>query len=289
MDKARLLGTSYLGLHYEASRTRCFIDDPSAGETGEPTPTTPAPPPAGGDAPAPEPGEGEGDGGKAAPEPEPAPGPEPPAGASPQAAVPWYEKRIAKLTAQLAEERGKKAAAPPTGYRTQAEFDAAVAQRATQEAAAREWDQKCEAVAAEGRRVYPDFEGKVNSILRLVDRNNPGEWNNYLQFLATAIETGKGHDIIHKLGSDLNEASRILSMPAAKMAVEVTKMSLVDDGSNRVSNAPKPITPVGSRGAQHTSIAPDDPENADKLSTAEWMARREAQVAARWKAQGGRG
>ena len=45
----------------------------------------------------------------------------------------------------------------------------------------------------------------------------------YNLFLDTAIETGEGPRLLHELGSNLDEAFRILSLPPTKMAVELAK------------------------------------------------------------------
>ena len=95
-----------------------------------------------------------------------------------------------------------------------------------------------------------------------------------------------------KSGADLDEAERLLTMPTAKRAAAVIKRGLKatrdDDGQDRdvsggrpAKELPKPIRPVRDRGGRHEEIAPDDPERANKLSMADWMARRQAQVDAK--------
>jgi hypothetical protein len=262
-------------------RTICFADG-AAEPVAEPT--SPVAEPTAGSAtpqepPAPDPS---GDGAPAPVEPESKPVPELTAE---QKTIQALERRIGTLTAKLSEAKAKPVdpgLAPPSGqltFKSQAEYDAAVASEANRRAAEAAWNAECERVADEGKKAFPDFEANVNSILRLVDRNSPSEWNNYNQFLSLAIETGKGAEIIHKLGTDLNEAQRILGLPPTKMAVEVTKMGLAPVPDTAISGAPKPLTPVGARGAQHSTIDPTDPGKADQLSTAEWMRRREKQVA----------
>jgi hypothetical protein len=89
---------------------------------------------------------------------------------------------------------------------------------------------------------------------------------------------------MYELGGDMAKASEMLELAAAspvKMALEVAKMSLVK-GEPEPSKAPKPITPIGGKGSSLNEIAPSDPMRADKLSTAERMARRNEEI----KAQG---
>lgn len=145
--------------------------------------------------------------------------------------------------------------------------------------ARQEFDRSCNETASAGRLAFPDFDSRVSSLRGLVNPNDPSEASSYNTFLTAAIDTGEGAKVLHTLGGDLNEAQRIMSLSPTKMAAELTRLALrgIDDGGT--SGAPRPIRPVqGGRQASHSQIAPDDPERADGLSTAEWMVRREAQV-----------
>lgn len=194
----------------------------------------------------------------------------------------WRDRRIAQLTARLREEQAKNAkpptADPPATAPGLTEAD--VERRAAELAATQTFNRMCNDAAQAGRQAYPDFDSKVNELRRLVDVNDPASVAAYNSMLAAAIETGEAPRLLHELGSDLNEASRILALPALKMGVELTRLALggVAPGGTR---APKPITPVRATGAPHTAIDPTDPDRSDALSTAEWMRRREAQLATR--------
>lgn len=212
--------------------------------------------------------------------------PEPVAG--PQSAD-WRDRRIAQLTAKLREanERAPLPAAAPAAPPVPAASgltQADVEVRAQQLAAAQEFDRLCTAVAQDGKVAFPDFDSRLNQLKRLQNEADPNVAASYNAMIAAAVETGEGAKVIHLLGGDLEEASRIMSMTPMKMAVELTKLSQ-GAGARSVSAAPRPIVPIpASRGALN-EIAPDDKDRADMLSDTEWFARRQADVD-RKRAQG---
>jgi len=214
--------------------------------------------------------------------------------AAPAAKVDWRDRRIAQLTARLREAQQQ---APATGAVSEAApapvapaatpaagTDAQIEARAQQIASVAEFNRQCDAAAAEGRAKFGTevFGSRVQSLQRLVDPGDQRSLAAFNTFLSSALETGEAPRLIHELGADLDEASRILSLPPAKMAVELTKRALAKPVEEEPSGAPKPPTPIGNRGVSHDAIAPDDPDRADRLSTAEWMRRREAQEAAKY-------
>lgn len=234
----------------------------------EPSPVEPPVPEPKSADPAPEPKAGD-------PQPEPKP-------AEPPKSEDWRDRRIAQLTARLREEQAKNA---QTKTETKVETppgltEADVERRAAELAATQTFNRMCNDAAQAGRQAYPDFDSKVNELRRLVDVNDPASVAAYNSMLAAAIETGEAPRLLHELGSDLNEASRILALPALKMGVELTRLAL-GGAALGGTRAPKPITPVRATGAPHTAIDPTDPDRSDALSTAEWMRRRNAQLEGR--------
>jgi hypothetical protein len=163
-----------------------------------------------------------------------------------------------------------------------AELDQLVEQRSAERAAVAEFNRQCDEVASSGRSKFgeAEFNSRIQGLVGLVDRGDPQDSIRYNQFLVAAIETGEAAKLLHSLGGNLNEAARIMALSPVKMAVELTRMAAKP--AAELSAASKPIRPVSTGGARsHESIAPDDPERADRLSTAEWMRRREAAVAAK--------
>jgi hypothetical protein len=143
-------------------------------------------------------------------------------------------------------------------------------------AANQEFNRRCNEVADAGRRVYQDFDLRVSKLVGLVDSNDPQGLMGYNAFLSAALETGEASKIIHALGGDLNEASRILSLSPLRMAVELTRMAARP--VSELSQTPRPLNPAATAAqAGRMSTSPDDP-GSDAISTEEWMRRREEQI-----------
>jgi hypothetical protein len=214
------------------------------------------------------------------------------------------QARIRDLRAQLEQANARVAGPqnPVSGQPHQAPYgqmppdraaiDREIEQRATLMASQQEFTRRCNDVADQGRQQYNDFDVRIQKLIGLVDGSDPQQIANYNGFLSAAMETGDAPRLLHHLGGDLNEASRILSLTPIKMAVELTRMSgaASSGGTNVtmpngqvVSTVPRPINPVGSATSitgNRSIVAPDD-ATSDNLSTSEWMARREQQIAER--------
>lgn len=190
----------------------------------------------------------------------------------------WRDKRIAKLTAQLKEAQAKPKApeAPAPQQNPTEDFN----RRVSEAVAAQRFNEKCNEVAEQGRSAFPDFDERLTALRSLVNDQDPAEVAQYNQFIQAGMETGQLHQIIHELGADLEEASRLLALPPIKMAMELAKRGVAPQ-ADPVSLAPKPIRPLGGQLREHTQVRPDDPSRSDTLSTAEWMKRRSEQVAGR--------
>lgn len=215
----------------------------------------------------------------------PAPSPPPAAETKPD----WRDRRIAKLTAQLNEaKRGTQTPpapspdSPPIPPPQGPDFEVSVQREAARLAAESEFNRQCAEVGQAGEQAFgaAEFGQRVAQLAGVVDRSDPGEVENYKTFIRAAIATGEAPKLIHMLGADPNEAARVMALPPAQMGVELAKLSLVQpDGQSR---APRPAqVPRGSGGgnAPHTAISASDPERADRLTTAEWMKRRNEEAA----------
>lgn len=193
----------------------------------------------------------------------------------------WKDARLAKQTARLHELQAKLDAleagqVPGATVAPTLDVEAQVTARVAQ----LEFDRACNAVALEGRGAFPDFDSKVASLRELVNPNDPSDVVAYNTMLAAAIETGAGHEVLHKLGGDQNEAMRILALAPAKMAVELTKIALRAPEVAPTSAKP-PLPSIGGRGVAAELIDPSDPARADKLPSPEWFRRRQEQVKAK--------
>lgn len=197
----------------------------------------------------------------------------------------WRDDRISELTAKLNAEKARKVEPPQKPNEPDADFEARVAARAEiladEKAQVREWNEKCSAVFTEGTTTFSDFKEKLGAVQGVVNGKDPEEVRQYNEVLATAIETGKAPQLLHQLGENPGEFKRLMGLPVAKRAMELATMAARLDAKPEPSDAPKPITPIGSKGAHHEEITPDDPNRGMKLSTREWMARREKQAVER--------
>src|SRR5215467_1689994 len=218
----------------------------------------------------------------------------------------WRDRRIGELTARTRELRAEnerlRAQAgqqppngngdgardtngqfrQPAGYQgppDQSVIDAQIEQRASILAAQQEFNRRCNEVAEAGRRTYTDFDAQVGRLIGLVDPQDEQRVAQYNEFLNAAMETGEAGKLLHALGGNLDEASRILSLHPRRMAVELTRMAAKP--ISELSRAPRPINPAATNAqVMRTSMSPDDP-GSDQMSTEEWMRRRNEQIAAR--------
>lgn len=204
----------------------------------------------------------------------------------------WRDRRIATLTARLREKEAQTpapAVTPATSEGgtglTQADVERLANERAGGLAAQAAFNQACNDVALQARKEYPDFDARLGELRRLVDPSDAASVAGYNRFLAVAIETGEAPRILHELGGDLNEAARVLSLPEAKMGIELTKLVMTDP--KQVSSAPKPLTPLRGQNAAHATIDPTDAARSDSLSSTEWHRRRQAQEDAKFASRGG--
>lgn len=211
---------------------------------------------------------------------------------APKAPAPadWRDKRIAQLTAKWKEAEGRASAAavpagtPPAAAALDADLHARAAELATKLEAEREFNRRCNDTAEAGRTTFgeAEFNSRVTGLQRVVDMSDPQQVAQYNLLLDAVIETGAGPQLIHELGDDPNEAARLMALPPARLGIELARRAAKPE--MQLTRAPKPVTPVAQRGGSAERIDPRDPTRADNLSTAEWMARRDAQVRERQSA-----
>ena len=89
------------------------------------------------------------------------------------------------------------------------------------------------------------------------------------------FDMDKGPEVAYHLGSNLDVAEKIFSLPPIQQAIELTKIEFQVEAlkPKLVSGAPDPITPLGSS-EQVT-------KSEDEMSDAEWLEARYAQINAR--------
>lgn len=194
---------------------------------------------------------------------------------------PWFQKRIGELTRekyeakraaeearQQAEQYRQYLAQIQQGEQTVEKPDVDVQTLAKQEAAKlvaeQRFNETCNKVYTEGKSEFPDFDQAVAN-LQMVGVNR--------DFLELATTSDAGAKLLHHLGTDLDEAARILSLPPVQMARELTKLEykLSQPQAKPVSKAPAPIKPIGSGGATDTGLRDDIPMD-------EWLRRRNKEL-----------
>jgi hypothetical protein len=201
------------------------------------------------------------------------------------------------LTAKLAAKEPAKTAQELA----EAEIERRAAEKAVLLAAEADWNRQCNEAVEAGKKQFSDFDQQLANLQTLLDKTDKTSVDQFTGLIAVAIDTGEAPTLIHKLGGDLDLAYKLMQLPPAKRAVEMTKLSYEtkaalkalstaeggegEGGEAAAANAltsrtpPKPITPIGNRAGPHTAIDPTDPARAKNLSSAEWHARRTAQVA----------
>jgi hypothetical protein len=193
------------------------------------------------------------------------------------------EARIAELEAQIASLQPKAAAAAAApseeeiAQRVRTEAERLAPTLAQQQTAAIEFNRQCNAAVEAGRLQFSDFDAKLGDLRSVITPGDQASEGAYWGIVSAALKSGKAAKVIHALGSDRAEAMRIMALDPESRTIEIAKMAM--QGAEGEDGLPKPITPVGSKGAQHTAIDPTDTERADRLTTTEWMKRREAQLA----------
>lgn len=214
-----------------------------------------------------------------------------------QPRVDWRDRRIGEQQNRIRELRAQleqfqrttvpqEPGAPPPPQQIvgqpppdRAAIDRQIEERAYALAQQQEFNRRCNEAADAGRTQYADFDARVGKLVGLVDGNDPQAVAKYNSFLSAALETGEASRLIHTLGGDLDEASRILGLNPIRMAVELTKMA--GRPPSEVSGAPRPINAIASQGVNNRATFGADDPSSDNLSTEEWMRRRNEQIAAR--------
>lgn len=224
---------------------------------------------------------------------------------APKVTPKWAQDRINELTAkryeaerraqQLEEEKNAavqlldqlKTAPQPTPANTapaaqpgltEQEVERRAQEKAMQMAQQLEFNKTCNAIAATGEKEYKDW-GTAMHNLTMVGALGQGASS---EFLETVIELEAPQQVLHYLGTNLDQAKRIAEMSPKKMALEMARLEATLRAPAPlppmppVSNAPAPIIPVGGA-AKIASGDITDPT----MTPDEWFALRAKQVADR--------
>lgn len=180
-------------------------------------------------------------------------------------------------TPSAADVAAVEANAPAGGFKTEAEFEAAVQRKAEENAASqraaaaqRKFDDDCNAAYTKGLEAYKDdFQQAVANL------QSVGVMSRDVLDLVLATEDPA--KVLFDLGSEPERAAALIDMTPAKRAVEIAKLAVAAPRKEpeRVSNAPSPVRPV-----EGTARVVGEPRDDDDDKT--WMTKRIAQRQARY-------
>jgi|GEM_PF-5567438 len=148
------------------------------------------------------------------------------------------------------------------GYRSQADFNAAVTAEASRREAVvnatraeNDFNDRCNTAYSKGKAAFADeFDAAMANL------NSVGVMNR--DVLDLVLETEDPAKVLFELGSDPDKAASIASMPPAKRAIEIAKLSVTAPTKKTptpLSNAPRPVGTV--EGSARVSSAPSDADD----------------------------
>lgn len=152
---------------------------------------------------------------------------------------------------------------------SQEDFDKLVEERAVQKAQIDQFNHACDSVALAGRKEFADWDDAVKNLTMVGALGN----NVPIEFLQTAIELKNPQKILHHLSKNLEEAGKLVKMPATKMAVEMARIEAQLNAPAAppppvpVSQAPAPVIPVAGGTKPGAAVDINDPN----ISTADFM------------------
>lgn len=163
-----------------------------------------------------------------------------------------------------------------SAYATQEQFEAAVNAEASRRASAAEFNKRCNVVEDAGRALGADRWAAAKRNLGMLDDDSRIP----MEILEPALEADNPEQVLLHLGEDPDLAATLLDLSPTKRAVEITKLAAklkpVPPAPKPRSAAPPPVEPIRGRSVAATASAP-----SDRDSDAEWLRKRNAEVAAR--------
>lgn len=149
-------------------------------------------------------------------------------------------------------------------------FNQAVAKEAARVAAENDFNNKCNAVVADGKKTYGDgFDVAIRNLSTVLGPLTTTQVG--IDFLNATFETGKASNVLAHLGANPERAQEIAAMNPVKRGMELYKLAeSLAAPTAQISKAPRPVTPIES-----TALAPAGLD--DRLSDEEWMKQRAKQ------------
>lgn len=181
--------------------------------------------------------------------------------------------RLAALEAQAVPNQTDKANPTPAKAMSPAEQEAMITARAEEKARMMEFTKDCNKIYENGTKSFDDFGKSIEAFNQLGGLNTPQGAN----LVAASMETDEPHKVLYALSKDLDEASRLMSLPPIRQAAALIKFANNLATKPSKSKAPAPIKPLNGN-ADSTRNMEDD-----SMDMAEWIATRERQLAERRK------
>lgn len=196
------------------------------------------------------------------------------------------QRRLARQKAEQADQprQPAKEAPKPDQFKTAQEYIDAVSDwKADQKVAERAQRQQQTSTvntfqerAEQARDKYPDFDKVVGNDDLIIGEPSA----------QAILESKIGPEIAYHLGKNPQESERIARLSPLAQAREIGKIEAkleanLPQGKKAVTSAPEPITPIGTR-ATSPSYSTSD-QRSLKLPPSEWIAKRNAEIAAKNK------
>jgi hypothetical protein len=203
-------------------------------------------------------------------------------------------KKLSEGAAQaaVAAEQGTGGQAAPAKSAAAVKVPSAaeIEQLVAAEAARRDFTRQCNDAFAEGKKAHSDFEKVIADLNALSPVFDPRLQRTVMpqSLIEAALATGNAPEVLYALGKDNSLADRVLTMTPLQQAAELTKLSIKLEASGEADGAPAGREPPGASRAPPPvkpkvtgtggTPAAWDPADTEHFSTAEWIAKREADL-----------
>lgn len=207
----------------------------------------------------------------------------------------WAQRRINELTRKRYEEKARAdfyarelermRTARPEGDETQQpirqeDVEARAERLAEQKIAARQQEAKIAELRSNGAKEFKaEFDTAMTTLQSLGAMDNDPQ---AIAFSAAVLESDAPHKVLHYLGTNPDEATRILSLSPVQQARAIglieARLATATPNPPSVSKAPPPVKPLGARSSAPTSLEhlpTDDIDTFMKKERERAKARRE--------------
>lgn len=176
---------------------------------------------------------------------------------------PWYNRRIDQLTFEKHEaiRRAEAAEAQARQYQDAgtaapiSQSNEVVLQQAAKMLQQQQFNQRCNDVYQTGLK-----DERTAGFKQAVDNFGLlGGLAAHPDLLDLAVNMDAGHLVIHHLGTNLDEAQEILSLPPAKKALKLAELQIkLNQPRKSISTAAAPVKPIGQPAPVNEAAGPDD-------------------------------